>query len=281
MQPAEITAPAENTAASRPGRPRPYPAIVTDVARHGTHLVRVTFGGGELAGFRWPGPASHLKVFLPEPGGHEVELPPADENGLMVLLPGQPRPTTRTFTPLRWDEAAGRLDVEFLLHGHGPAAQWAARARPGDALAVSQPRRRYDVLPDSGWLLLAGDESALPAITTLLHVLEPTLAVQILVEVEDPGHEIDLPKHPDAELSWVPRGTGQHPGTALTDAVAAWTPPPGPGQVWAACEARAVRDIRGHLLGRHGLPSERVLTRGYWRDGHVNHPDHDYGEDAL
>lgn len=261
------------------GRPRPYPAVVTEVAGRGAHMVRVTFGGAGLAGFRWPGPASHLKVFLPDPGRHEVDLPTADENGFMVVEPGRPRPVTRTFTPLRWDEAAGRLDVEFLLHGHGPAAQWAAGARAGDVLAVSQPRRTYEVLPDSGWLLLAGDESALPAITTLLRVLDPGLAIEVLVEIADASFEVDLPAHPGVRPRWLPRRTAI-PGSVLTAAVAAWTPPAGPGQVWAACEARAVRDIRAHLLGPAGLPRDRVLTRGYWFAGHANHPDHDYGEDA-
>ena len=223
--------------------------------------------------------ASHLKVFLPEPGRREVELPPADENGLMVIEPGRPRPLTRTFTPLRWDEAA-RLDVEFLLHGHGPAAQWAAGARAGDTLAVSQPRRTYEVLPDTGWLLLAGDESALPAITTMLRGFDPGLTIELLVEVADSSFEVSLPVHPGVRVRWLPRGTTR-PGSVLTDAVVAWTPPPGPGQVWAACEARAVRGIRAHLLGSLGLPRERVLTRGYWYEGHANHPDHDYGEDTL
>jgi len=270
-------------AASQPaprGRPVPYRAVVTDVAERGAHMVRVTFGGDGLAAFRWPGPASHLKVFLPEPGRSEVDLPPADENGFMVIEPGRPRPLTRTFTPLRWDQDAGRLDVEFLLHGHGPAAQWAAAARVGDQLAVSQPRRTYEVLPDSGWLLLAGDESALPAITTLLRGLDPSLPIELLVEVADSGFEVSLPEHPGVKLRWLPRGSAR-PGAVLTEAVAGWTPPPGPGQVWAACEARAVRDIRAHLLGPLAMPRERVLTRGYWFAGHANHPDHDYGDDDL
>ena len=55
----------------------------------------------------------------------------------------------------------------------------------------------------------------------------------------------------------------------------------GSGQVWVACEAHAVRGIRADLLGGRGMPSGRVLTRGYWRAGHSNHPDHDYGDDSL
>ena len=98
-------------------RPRPYPAIVEAVEPLGPYLLRISVGGAGLAGFRWPGPASHLKVFLPEPGQRNAELPPADAEGFMVSEPGRPRPATRTFTPRRWDPATGRLDLEFVLHG--------------------------------------------------------------------------------------------------------------------------------------------------------------------
>ncbi len=104
-------------------------------------LTRVALGGDGLANFRWPGPGSHLKLFLPEPGQRDVELPPADEQGLMVNVPGRPRPTTRTFTPRRWDAGTGQLDLEFVLHGHGPASQWASHAHAGRPARPRQKRR--------------------------------------------------------------------------------------------------------------------------------------------
>jgi NADPH-dependent ferric siderophore reductase len=256
----------------------PYPVTVAEVAPSGPDMVQVTLTGAALREFRWPGPASHLKVFVPEAGRHDVDLPEADADGMMVFRPGGPRPVTRTFTPLAWDEDKLRLDIAFLLHGEGPASQWAARALAGDALAVTQPRRTYEMLPDSGWLLLAGDESAIPAITTLLEAVDPKVAIQVLVEIDGTGHETALPERPYTELRWLNRA-GKRPGGALAAAIGAWQPPPGPGQAWAACEARAVRDIRTGLLAR--FAADRVLTRGYWRDGHANHPDHDYGDDNL
>ena len=265
-------------------RPRPYPAIVTEVTAVTPYLTRIALGGDALANFRWPGPGSHLKLFLPEPGQRDVELPPADEQGLMINVPGQPRPTTRTFTPRRWDNASGQLDLEFVLHGHGPASQWAAQAEPGDQVAVSQPRSTFEVLPDTRWLLIAGDESALPAIATMLEAIGPDVTVHVLAEIEDAGHQVTLPERAGTTIEWLTRAAGQKPGGALAAAVAAWVPPApddGPGQVWAACEALIVRDIRAHLLGPLGLPRDRVVTRGYWRAGEANHPDHDFGEDAV
>lgn len=267
-------------------RPRPYQATVTGTEAITPHLLRIAFDGGNgdggaLARFSWPGPASHLKLFLPEPGQHQVDLPPVDDEGFMVNEPGRPRPATRTFTPRRFDPATGRLELEFVLHGHGLAARWAATASPGDQVAVSQPRRTYEVLPDSRWLLLAGDESAGPAIATLLEAVAPGLSVQVLIELEAADHQVPLPAHPGRQLRELSREPQDPPGTPLAMAITAWTPPAGPGQVWTACEAAAVRTIRRHLLGPLALPAGRVLTRGYWRRGEENHPDHDYGDEPL
>lgn len=262
-------------------RPLPYPAVVTDVQPLSPQLLRIAFDGDGLAGFRWPGPASHLKVFLPGPGQRDVVLPAADEDGFMLIEPGRPRPTTRTFTPRRWDPAAGRLELEFLLHGPGPASQWASQARPGDRVAVSQPRRTYEVLPDSRWVLLAGDETAVPAIATLLETIGPDRSVHVLIEREGFHDEIPLPAHPGLAPHWLSRPAGDPPGTALTTAIAAWTPPAGAGQAWTACEATAVRSIRRLLLGPMEMLAERILTRGYWRLGAANHPDHDYGDEPV
>jgi NADPH-dependent ferric siderophore reductase len=262
-------------------RPLPYPGVVTAVEALSPHLLRIALNGDGLAGFRWPGPASHLKVFLPEPGQRDVVLPPADEDGFMLIEPGRPRPTTRTFTPRRWDPAAGRLELEFVLHGRGPASEWASRARPGDRVAVSQPRRTYEVLPDSRWLLLAGDETAVPAIATLLEAISPSLSVHVLIEREAAHEKIPLPAHPRVVPHWLSLPVGDPPGTALTAAVAAWTPPAGAGQAWTACEATAVRSMRRLLLGPMAMPAERISTRGYWRLGAANHPDHDNGDEPL
>jgi hypothetical protein len=42
-----------------------------------------------------------------------------------------------------------------------------------------------------------------------------------------------------------------------------------------------MRGIRKHLLAERGLAAQSLVTRGYWRAGEANHPDHDYGDDAL
>ena len=42
-----------------------------------------------------------------------------------------------------------------------------------------------------------------------------------------------------------------------------------------------MRRIRDHLerLDERGIDLERIHTRGYWKLGETNYPDHDYGKD--
>ena len=210
-------------------------------------MVRVTVGGNELAG--WdpdPGPGAHLKLFVPVPG--------ADE------------PAMRTYTARRFDPLALELELEFFLHGAGPAAQWAARCAPGDLVTVAGPRSTYRPDPGAGWYLLLGDESSLPAIASILDDLTPDARVLARIEVDGAVDELDLKEPEGTELAWLHRG-GTAPGERLAAAVRALALPAGRGEVWVGCEASAMRAIRRHLLSDRGLERSAIHTRGYWKLG--------------
>lgn len=264
------------TAVPTAGRPRRRPApvrvTVRRVERLADRMVRVTLTGPEMHRFAWPGAGSHLKLFLPEPGAVDLELPEPDPDGLVTF----DRPlTSRTYTPRRFDPDSGELDLDFVLHGHGPASRWAELVEPGHRAAVSIPRASYQPDQDAGALVLAGDESALPAIATILAARPEGLPVTVAVEIRDGRDELPL----GVDVTWLHRGDAE-PGASLEAWLADLVPPAG-ARVWVATEAHAVRRIRALLLDRHGFAREHVVTRGYWRHDGANHPDHDYGEDDL
>jgi NADPH-dependent ferric siderophore reductase len=241
-------------------------------ARLTPHLVRVTVTGPDLARFAWVGPAAHLKLILPEPGATDVELPTPDADGTVVYAPGAAR-TMRTYTARRFEPATGELDLDLVLHGHGPAATWAAQAAPGHRLAVTRPRGAgFTPDPTADWLLLAGDAAALPAIATILEAQNRPAAV--LLELDDDADRLEL----GTPVDWLLRSPADAPGAVLARAVATFAAPAGRGQVWVATEAGALRAIRGQLLAS-GLAPDQITTRGYWRAGEANHPDHDNGQD--
>ncbi len=239
--------------------------------------VRITLTGDDLAGFAVDGPASHLKLVLPAPGQDRPTLPTVGPEGL--VWPAGQRPLLRTYTPRRFDPVAGELDIDFILHDNaGPASAWASRARPGDTAVVVGPRGRYPADPAASWQLIAGDETALPAIATILEDLRPGVPAIVLVEVADAEEQLHLYTKADLRITWVYRGDAAA-GTALELAVAAAELPTGEGQAFIAAEASAMRRIRRHLAGERGIPVDRLYTRGYWKYGEADHPDHDTGDD--
>ena len=134
-------------------------------------LVRATLTGPELEGFTVDLPAASVRLLLPTPGSSELVMPAW--NGNEFLMPDGSRPTLRTFTPRRVDRGALELDVEIVVHGNGAASRWAAAAEPGARAAVSGPGRGYAIEPEAPAFLLAGDETALPAISQLLEDAPP------------------------------------------------------------------------------------------------------------
>jgi NADPH-dependent ferric siderophore reductase len=241
---------------TRPRKPR-YRAVVKQVRRLTPRMVRVTFAGEELAAFGWNGPAAHIKLFFD--GG-----------------------AVRTYTPRRFDPHAGELDVEFVIHGDGPASAWAEQATVGQALTIAGPGRSYAVDPAAEWYLLAGDETAIPAIGTILDTLSPSMQALVLLEVADAAEEQALESTSlRADIRWLARGPNPRTaGRELEDAMRRLEFPAGSGRIYVACEADAMRRIRRHLLQERQFPRPHLITRGYWRYGETDHPDRDYGEDV-
>jgi NADPH-dependent ferric siderophore reductase len=237
----------------------------------GARLTRVTLAGPELAGLTIDEPAASVRVLLPATTGRLV-IPTWDGNEF--LLPDGGRPRIRTFTPRRLDPGALELDVEIVRHGAGAASEWAAGAQPGDAAAVSGPGRGYRVDRDAPAFVLAGDETAVPAIGQLLEVLPPERPVQVHVEVARPDGRLHLPEHPHATVAWHDLPPGAPAGDALVNAVRA-VPLVAGARVWVAGEAAAMQRIRRLLLEDRRLPRASATVRGYWKAGRSGGDDDD------
>lgn len=252
--------------APRPRKPR-FRATVKRVTRLTPRMVRVTFTGEELAGFGWNGPAAHIKLIFGEPSTDETA----------------PRPPMRTYTPKRFDREARELDVDFVLHGEGPASSWAAQARVGQTLVIAGPGRNYVVDPSADWFLLAGDDTALPAICTILEALPAGARAIVLAEIVDSSEERALETGAaNATITWLHRGPDvSRAGHELEQAVRRLDLPEGSGRIYVACEADAMRRIRRHLLLERNFNRAHLVTRGYWKLGETDHPDRDYGEDVA
>lgn len=244
--------------------PRFRPVTLQRVEPVSPRLVRATLAGSELAGFALDLPAASVRLLLPSPGTTELIVP--KWNGNEFLLPDGRRPTIRTFTPRRADPDALELDVEIVVHGNGAASEWAATAAPGEIGAISGPGRGYTIDRDAPLFLLAGDETAIPAISQLLELLPTETLVRVHVEVAHPDARIALPEHPRATVAWHDLPPDAPPGDTLVDAVQN-EDIDADVRVWAAGEAAAVHRIRRHLFDDRGMARSQAVVRGYWKHG--------------
>ena len=216
------------------------------------------------------------------------------------------RAIMRTYTVREQRRELGELDVDFAVHavgmglkgtglngvghgmghgmgpadtgstGRGPAGDWALRALAGDRLTALGPvvadNGGVDFRPpqriETDWILLAGDESALPAIAGILDWLGPDQTVLAWIEIGHSDDVQDLPTWADAQINWIVRGGP----VTLTQAVRAAELPAGRRPyAWIAGEAAEVRELRRHLVGAEpdgrGFDRRRVTFTGYWRRG--------------
>ena len=235
-------------------------------------MRRITLTGTELQGFEVNDPASYMKLIFPEPGQTEPTRP----------LPDGPRATSmRTYTPLAVRPEAQEVDVDFVLHGEGPASTWAAQAQVGQVLFLMGPGPGYKLDLQAQEQFLIGDDSALPAVETILACLPATSRVRVLMEVADAAEERALHSPAQLDVQWVVReGDHRHAGLALETALRRAGPPSAHACIYLACEAGAMRRIRQLLTGELGVARSQIVGRGYWKLDAVNHPDHDYGDDA-
>ena len=240
---------------------------VRDVHPLTPKMLRVTLAGDDLTGFVSAAHDDHVKLFFPPPGEEKPAMPTLTPNG-PVYPDGMPRPAARDYTPRRYDAAANTLIIDFVLHGDGPAASWAAQARPDQFLGVGGPRGSFIVPDDFDWYAFVGDETALPAIGRRLEELPAGTRAIIVAEVADAGERQNFVTRANLETHWLYRD-GAGPGTLLRDATAQLKLPGGDGYTWIAAEAATAKALRRLLVEERSLRKDRVKAAAYWKQGAV------------
>lgn len=276
VPPAPRPAPPRRAAARAQSPFRFFDAAVVRRRRLGASLVRITFGGEQLREFAGGGRDQSLSLFLPHPGQTEpvvpVELGDAWFAAWRATDPAV-RAVMRSYTVAGQRPEEGEVDVDFVLHGDtGPATRWARGALPGDRVRMLGPRTAenksvgFRLPPDADWVLLAADETALPAVEGILAWLPAGIRVRAWIEVPRTQDVRDLPTAADAGITWLPREGEQRHGL-VADAVRAAALPGGDPYAWVAGESGAVRALRRHLVHERGIARGRVAFSGYWRLG--------------
>lgn len=232
-------------------RPTPRTLIVKRSHRLTPNMLRVTIGGPELAGFPDGQVGGYIKLMLP----------PSRPDG---------KPTVRTYT-IR-NQRSGELDIDFVLHADakgqaGPATRWALSAEPGDAIGVGGPGAAKPLPPGFDHYLVAGDMTALPAISTNLKALPPNAKGFVALEIQDAADRQDLVVPRAMEIRWL---VNPHPGKRpelLEESLRSFGWPEGRVYGWAACEFSAMTRLRAYLREEQGLGPDALYLSSYWKSG--------------
>ena len=220
-------------------------------------MRRITLGGPELAGFVSLGTDDHVKLLFPQNAAEQAALE------TLVLGAGKsdgPMPAMRDYTPRRYDLDTLELDIDFVLHGDGPASTWAEQAKPGQFLHIGGPRGSMIVPDIFDSYLLIGDETALPAIARRVENLPANRAALVVVEIENSAEQQTFNSAAQVDVIWIVRSEQN-----LVDVVRKLEMPEGELYAWVATEAGLSRKVRRVLLNEFGLSEALVKTSGYWR----------------
>ncbi|WP_019631204.1 siderophore-interacting protein [Actinomadura atramentaria] len=255
---------------------RPFPIVLRDLEVLEAYDVtpgmrRVVLTGDQLGAFRSNGhdifpfrtenADDHVKlVFL---DGTDVPAPVQEDGTLDWTREALMR--SRDYTPRRFDAAARRLELDFVRHRGGLAAEWAERAAPGDRVLVAGPRGTTVLPPGIDWYFLAGDETALPAIARRVEELPAGTPVTAVVSVPSAADEQAFEHAADLHVTWVHRDTAGP--DAFMDAVrdAPWRD--GRVYAWAAGEAGMLRPLRRWFKDVRKVDRGCTDVAGYWRAG--------------
>ncbi|MEI7054930.1 siderophore-interacting protein [Nocardioides sp. CCNWLW239] len=200
---------------------------VRSIERLSPSFARIELVGDDLADFGTDGPTldQRIKLLFPAASGELPELSADDWYTEWLALADDERPRMRTYT-IRSIEGEGiekRLYVDFVLHpgAHGPGSDWAGAARPGDEIMVVGPKlgEEYGGIEwfpgDATRLLLVGDETAVPAVVSILESLPADATGSAILEVPVAGDVQEVSAPEGLKVTWLPREGAPVGGPAL------------------------------------------------------------------
>lgn len=229
-------------------------------------LVRLSMNSPAFVGKELQFTDHYIKLlFVPEEADYSW---PFDIAQIRAEQPRNKLPITRTYTLINLDSETGDFDVDFVNHGDsGLAGPWARVAEVGDKLGFLGPGGAWGPAAEYEHFVLAGDESAAPAISAgLKHLPEGTTATAY-IEIEAEDRKFELPTREGVEIHWVLRDGATY-GTELSHAVREAGIPEGKKTSWFIHGvAEMIKELRRFLFVESEVPKKNVSISGYWRIG--------------
>lgn len=213
---------------------------VSRISSNSPGFLSLTFQSDSLAGFTSLSFDDHVKFIITDASGETHR---------------------RDFTPIDYNASTRELTLEFALHAHGPACDWARNAKVGDVAVIGGPKGSMIIPADYDWHLLAGDGSAMPAMRRRLKELPAGTRVTVIAAVTSAADQIPFDTQATVDVRWL---ASDHD---LVQALRNVALPAGEGFAWCAGEASVMAKVRGVLLEEHTLPREATRISAYWKAG--------------
>jgi len=227
------------------------------------HMRRVTVACEDTKHFAHGG--LHFRLLIP-PKGRVPVWPKLRADGRIEWAKNEDALTVRIYTFRSIDLERGEIDIDFVLHEgeNMPGAEWAVNAKPGDIAGALGPGGGG--VPEATTMILAGDETALPAISRIAAEVPAGTRLRIFLEVDGPAEELPLPSAGTVDLTWMhrngaPAGTMGLIENAVKDALA---DADADTFVWAGCERSEAKRIRDFLKSERGHDRQKMSIGAYW-----------------
>ena len=264
-------------------------AEVVRAERISPSFVRLTVGGDDLAGWRHLGFDQWFRLALPVAGDatrFDRLSDRFDTRGYLryLAMPKATRPAIRNYTVREFRPESREMDIEFVVHGgdasdaahphdhshpteaaEGIAAPWAVSLPVGARVALIDQGCGYRAVPGAQRVVLAGDESALPAVLGILRDLPRDTIGDAIIEIPDAADQQDAEAPEGVQVHWIVRAHGTKPGEAALASLRALPQWSGPVSAFVAGEQKLATGGRRHLVGERGVDKAAVDFCGYWR----------------
>ncbi|MTH63118.1 siderophore-interacting protein [Paracoccus shanxieyensis] len=195
----------------------------------------------------------HFRLVLPPEGDSTPEWPRIAENGQTVWPSGAKALHRPAYTVRHIDLEAGWLDTDIFVHDGGRVTEW-ARANPeGRRIGLSGPGGGG--IPAAAQLILAGDETAYPALARMMQLRPDATGQVYLLGTRD---DYPLPPHAGLQVIHLPKDEAQL-GRILAE-----KPPTAETYLWMASEKTKITALRKLILNELGHDKARTHLAGYW-----------------
>lgn len=243
-----------HVAGARP--PALIEARVTSVEPLADSWLRVTLSSDEDLE-RYEDENFHFGLLRSESGQAEPIWPVLNEKGTIDWPTGENALSHRIYTIRRVDRAKGLLVFDVFKHDGGETCAWAETQPIGEKVGLLGPSGGG--APDAPWILMAGDETAVPAILRSLERLSQDAEGEVLLLVGSRADILPVPET-NLNLTWLFRS---HATDLVETVVGLAIPDPSTCALWFAASQNEARQVRSYGQSL-GISRKSLTAVAYW-----------------